>query len=254
MSALPQRMNCLPASIVSRPNVRVAASRRTDRGGRGRPIGEVELPLVVDLIVRIRPQVRAAGEPQPWRELDEQLLANEHVADHGGDRSAPVREQGGTASTNPRWERSLVSAGAIPGQQQAGGNQAARSRTATGIDPATDADATVPPDRLQREVFVLHRHVVLELVERQPRPAAAAHVGHLELPRGPDALDVLDVGIGQPAHDLVLDEVLDPGERVVVLAHPDDRPRVLRRLAVASASTRSSSTVAPSTVSSPSRR
>src|SRR3954463_2347061 len=79
-----------------------------------------------------------------------------------------------------------------------------------------------PADRLQREIFLFHRHVVLELVEGQPRPAAAPEIGHLELAGGPDALNVLDVAVVQSPHRLVLDEVLDPRERVVVLADPDD--------------------------------
>src|SRR5207244_2481372 len=85
-------------------------------------------------------------------------------------------------------------------------------------------------NRLQREVVVFHRDVVLELVERETRAAAAAQIEHLQLARGPDALDVLDVRVHQPPDGLVLDDVFDAGERVVVLADPDDGSRVLRRL------------------------
>src|SRR6266508_3679938 len=48
------------------------------------------------------------------------------------------------------------------------------------------------PDRLQGEVVFFHGPVVLDLLQRQPRTAAATQFGHFELPRRPDALDVLD--------------------------------------------------------------
>src|SRR5262249_4143191 len=94
-------------------------------------------------------------------------------------------------------------------------------------------DTLLPPDGLQREVLVLQRDVVFQLVERELRAAAAAEVGHLELARGPDAPNVPDVGIVQAANGLVLDVVLDARERVVVFPHPHDRARVLRRLGLA---------------------
>src|SRR5262249_56541896 len=93
--------------------------------------------------------------------------------------------------------------------------------------------ALLSPDGLQREVFVFERDVVFELVEGQLRAAAAAEVGHLELARGPDALNVPDVGVVQAPHRLILDVVLETRERVVVLAHPHDGSRVLRRFRLA---------------------
>src|SRR5712671_290864 len=107
----------------------------------------------------------------------------------------------------------------------------ARRRTAAGAAPAQlRGGVSLPPNRLQREVVPVHRQVVLQLVERQACPASAPQVGHLELARAPDALDVLDVRVDEPPNSLILDEVLDAGEYVVVLANPDDRSRVLRRL------------------------
>src|SRR5215212_525506 len=88
----------------------------------------------------------------------------------------------------------------------------------------------LPANCLQREALFLESDVVFELVERQPGAAAAAQIHHLELLRRPDPLDVLDVRIGQAAYDLVLDQAFNPRERVVVLANPDDRLRVLGAL------------------------
>src|SRR5438128_2303404 len=87
-----------------------------------------------------------------------------------------------------------------------------------------------PANGLQREVLILERNVVGEPVERQTRTASSSQVGHFHLPRRPDALHVLDIGVIQPPDDLILHVVLEPGERVVVIANPYDRLRVLRRL------------------------
>ena len=56
-------------------------------------------------------------------------------------------------------------------------------------------------------------------------------IGHLELSRRPDALDVLDRGIRQPLDDFVLHEIIEPREHIVVLSDPGDRARVVRRSA-----------------------
>src|SRR5581483_9911241 len=90
-----------------------------------------------------------------------------------------------------------------------------RSRGPTRTRETRDI-ASGPSNRLQREVLFFQRDVVFELVERQARSAVATQVGHLELPRRPDALHVADVGVGEPPHDFVLDEVLDARERIVV--------------------------------------
>src|SRR5439155_2530654 len=91
---------------------------------------------------------------------------------------------------------------------------------------------SLTPDRLEREVFLFHRLVVLQFVEDEPRPAVAAEVVHLELRGRPDALHLLEVGVIQATDDLILDVVLDARESVVVLPQPPDRPRVLGRLAL----------------------
>src|SRR4051812_6434162 len=79
------------------------------------------------------------------------------------------------------------------------------------------------PDRLQRELLVLQWQVVLQFIQREARPAAAAHIRHLQHASSPDALDVLDIRVRQAANELVFRIVLDPGESVVVLADPDQR-------------------------------
>src|SRR5262249_28786247 len=83
------------------------------------------------------------------------------------------------------------------------------------------------PDRLQGEVVVFHGRVVLDLQQREPRAAAPPRFSHLELPRGPNTLDILDIGIRESAYNIVLDETVDPRRRVVVLADPHNRARVL---------------------------
>src|SRR5438034_25887 len=88
-------------------------------------------------------------------------------------------------STNPRCVTTCASA---------------RAQSSTEARTMTD----LPPDRLQREIVILERHVVFELVERQTRPARAAQIGHLELTRGPDALHVLKVRVDQAADELIL--------------------------------------------------
>src|SRR5439155_23626640 len=85
----------------------------------------------------------------------------------------------------------------------------------------------LPPDRLQREVFVLQRHVVLQLVERQTRAAVAAQIRHLHLPRGPDSLDPLKIAVRQTPDDAMLEVVLDARHGIGVLADPENRSRVL---------------------------
>src|SRR5581483_10585397 len=86
----------------------------------------------------------------------------------------------------------------------------------SGVDAASAAaiiqsrqPVLLAADGLQCELVILHRDVVLQLVEREARAAAAPEVRHLEDPRGPDALHGREVQIVQPAHDLILDVVLD---------------------------------------------
>src|SRR5438876_770637 len=93
------------------------------------------------------------------------------------------------ASTKPRFV--MVCAPAD------GGTDPARSRVRS--SRGSSSTALLAADRLQREVFILERHVVLQFLQRQPCPAASAEIDHLELPGAPDALNVLDVGVVQAA-------------------------------------------------------
>src|SRR5207253_7332448 len=56
------------------------APKREARTKRA-PIGEVERPLIVDLIVRVRAKIDAGRELQPAGRLDEDLVADEQIAD-----------------------------------------------------------------------------------------------------------------------------------------------------------------------------
>src|SRR5215510_11812239 len=58
----------------------------------------------------------------------------------------------------------------------------------------------LPADGLQREVVVFERQVVFDLVEGEARDAAALQVGHRQLARRPDALDIGDARVVQPAY------------------------------------------------------
>jgi hypothetical protein len=85
---------------------------------------------------------------------------------------------------------------------------------------------------LEREVLVLHRHVVLQLLEREARPATRPEVGHLEPSGRPDALHVGHVSVVQPTDRLVLDEVVEAGKGIGALSHPDNGSGVLGRFAL----------------------
>src|SRR5207244_10846596 len=82
----------------------------------------------------------------------------------------------------------------------------ARPAPRSSLFPYTTLFRSLASDRLQREVVLLHRRVVLQLLERQARAAAAAQVGHFQLPGRPDALDGLNVRILQPANNLALED------------------------------------------------
>ena len=56
------------------------APKREARTKRA-PIGEVERPLIVDLIVRVGAKIDAGRELQPAGRLDEDLVADEQIAD-----------------------------------------------------------------------------------------------------------------------------------------------------------------------------
>ena len=77
--------------------------------------------------------------------------------------------------------------------------------------------------REDREVFAPERHVVFQLLEGQARAAAPEEIGHLHLPRRPDALHVADVAIVQAAGDAGFGVVLDARPGIGVLADPDGR-------------------------------
>ena len=67
---------------VNRPRSTVALSRRTESAGRRRPrSGQSTRQRVVDLIVRVRPDIGAGRKLQPRCRLDEHLLPHQQIAD-----------------------------------------------------------------------------------------------------------------------------------------------------------------------------
>src|SRR5687768_16961737 len=86
------------------------------------------------------------------------------------------------------------------------------------------------PQRLQREVFVFQRNVVLELLERENRAALAPQVGHLQASPRPNALHLNEIAVLQTPHDLGFDVTLDLREGMVIFPDPHDRFGVLRNL------------------------
>src|SRR5882762_6880729 len=91
----------------------------------------------------------------------------------------------------------------------------------------------LPPESLHGEIVVLHGNVVFELLQAQDGAAVAAQVGHLEDTGSRDTLHAANTSLVQTAYELVLDEVLVLCRDVIVLAYPDSREGILRRLALA---------------------
>ena len=198
MSALPQRMNCLPASTVNGPRVKVAASRRIEIRGRRAPRSPMSTrQSSVDLIVRVGAEIDPGSELHPRSRLDEQLVSNQNVADRARRIVRRLLRKEHDAALDESALRERLSGGRSRHQRNA--TAAARNRSG----PSACQPSALPvlparslsPDCLQREVFFLHRDVVFELVERESRAAAAFEVGHLHLPRRPDALHVADVRV-----------------------------------------------------------
>jgi len=82
MSALPHRMNCLPASTVKRP-ARERRGQAADGGAwpPGAAVVEIEAPSLVDLVVRVGSQIECAPKLHPRHRLEKHLLAEQQVAD-----------------------------------------------------------------------------------------------------------------------------------------------------------------------------
>ena len=241
MSVLPQRMNCLPTSSVNRPRVSVAVEppdrQPRPRAGRDRESRRATR-LRPDRASSLEGRGRPANCSQGAGLTNTSSRAQQIADDARGIVRRLLREQ---------HARALDEAALRDRSARAAGD-----RHAAATQRRTAEALSLPPDRLQREVLVLQRHVVLQLVERQPRAAAARRsvISSCRAVQMPCTFWMSRVV--QPADQPVLDVVLDPRERVVVLADPDDRSRVLRRLASASASTESSSTARRRSISSPS--
>src|ERR1700737_4595162 len=84
--------------------------------------------------------------------------------------------------------------------------------------------------RLDCEVFLSQRDVVLQLVYRENRSAVSAEVGHFKAAGGPDAQYLREIAVLQPPDEIRLDEIFNLRKRVGVFPNPHSGPRVLRDL------------------------
>src|SRR5687767_9823911 len=83
-------------------------------------------------------------------------------------------------------------------------------------------------ERLHGEIGLLERDVVLDLLEHEPRTAAAVQVVHDHFVRGPDPLYRLNFRRLQPANQLFPRIRLDLDGDVIILADPENLTGILR--------------------------
>src|SRR6185369_11637233 len=75
-------------------------------------------------------------------------------------------------------------------------------------------------ERLQCEIFVFHRRVVLQLVDLQDSVAVSFQVMHVDVMRSPNTLIISNVGVMRAPNQSRLVVILDLCQRVIVFADP----------------------------------
>ena len=95
-------------------------------------------------------------------------------------------------------------------------------------EPNLNSSQSFSPQRLQREVGVFHRNVVLKFLDLQDRMTLSLQVVHVDLVGCPDALIIPDIGVMRPPDQFFSAVVFDLNEGVIVLSHPQVRITVLR--------------------------